>query len=151
MLGLNRSEPDGKNLGKRRRRRRYTAWHRKIRAIKGKSWIPVPLAWGGGESGIRTHDTVSRIHAFQASAFSHSAISPKPANRAGGPRNIAAVRRHTTRTGTRSHGTISTPYRCYCVHEATNEDVMGRGLLLWLLGIPLPIILLIWVLGGLHG
>jgi len=28
---------------------------------------------------------------------------------------------------------------------------MGRGLLLWLLGIPLPIILLIWVLGGLHG
>ena len=37
------------------------------------------------------------------------------------------------------------------VKEATQEDVMGRGLLLWLLGIPLPIILLIWVLGGLHG
>jgi hypothetical protein len=31
------------------------------------------------------------------------------------------------------------------------EEVMGRGLLLWLLGIPLPIILLIWVFGGLHG
>src|ERR1700733_11840105 len=30
----------------------------------------------GGGSGIRTHDTVSRIHAFQASAFSHSAIPP---------------------------------------------------------------------------
>jgi hypothetical protein len=28
---------------------------------------------------------------------------------------------------------------------------MGRGLLLWLLGIPLPIILLVWLLGGLHG
>jgi hypothetical protein len=28
---------------------------------------------------------------------------------------------------------------------------MGRGLLLWLLGIPLPVILLIWLLGGLHG
>jgi hypothetical protein len=28
---------------------------------------------------------------------------------------------------------------------------MGRGLLLWLLGIPLPIILLVWVFGGLHG
>jgi len=28
---------------------------------------------------------------------------------------------------------------------------MGRGLLLWLLGIPLPIILVIWLLGGLHG
>jgi hypothetical protein len=35
--------------------------------------------------------------------------------------------------------------------EATQEKVMGRGLLLWLIGIPLPIILLIWVLGGLHG
>ena len=30
----------------------------------------------GGESGIRTHDTVSRIHTFQACAFNHSAISP---------------------------------------------------------------------------
>jgi len=26
---------------------------------------------------------------------------------------------------------------------------MGRGLLLWLLGIPLPIILVIWLFGGL--
>ena len=30
----------------------------------------------GGEGGIRTHDTVSRIHAFQACALSHSATSP---------------------------------------------------------------------------
>jgi len=28
---------------------------------------------------------------------------------------------------------------------------MGRGLLLWLIGIPLPIILIIWLLGGLNG
>jgi len=28
---------------------------------------------------------------------------------------------------------------------------MGRGLLLWLLGIPIPIIILIWLLGGLDG
>src|SRR5438067_10596476 len=44
------------------------------------------FAWGGngestqresgGGSGIRTHDTVARIHAFQACAFSHSAIPP---------------------------------------------------------------------------
>jgi len=27
---------------------------------------------------------------------------------------------------------------------------MGRGALLWLIGIPLPIILLIWLFGGLH-
>jgi hypothetical protein len=26
---------------------------------------------------------------------------------------------------------------------------MGRGLLLWMIGIPLPIILLVWMFGGL--
>ena len=31
----------------------------------------------GGERGIRTLDTCYRIHAFQACAFSHSAISPQ--------------------------------------------------------------------------
>jgi hypothetical protein len=31
----------------------------------------------------------------------------------------------------------------------TPEIKMGRGLLLWIIGIPLPIILLIWLLGGL--
>src|SRR6476620_8554736 len=45
----------------------------------------------GGGSGIRTHDTVSRIHAFQACAFSHSAIPP-----AGATRNIARRVRQTT-------------------------------------------------------
>jgi hypothetical protein len=30
----------------------------------------------GGESGIRTHDRLSPIHAFQACAFNRSAISP---------------------------------------------------------------------------
>src|SRR5579884_1505759 len=34
------------------------------------------LMGGGGERGIRTHDRVSPIHAFQACAFNHSAISP---------------------------------------------------------------------------
>ncbi len=29
-----------------------------------------------GESGIRTHDTLSSIHAFQACQFNHSCISP---------------------------------------------------------------------------
>src|ERR1035438_4874180 len=32
----------------------------------------------GGESGIRTHVTLSSKHAFQACAFSHSAISRAP-------------------------------------------------------------------------
>jgi len=30
------------------------------------------------------------------------------------------------------------------------EPTMGRYLLLWLLGIPIPILVLIWIFGGLH-
>jgi hypothetical protein len=46
---------------------------RQVRTIGywGKLWRR-----NGGESGIRTHGTVSRTHAFQACALSHSAISP---------------------------------------------------------------------------
>jgi hypothetical protein len=36
----------------------------------------IGLRQGGGGSGIRTHVTVSRKHAFQACAFSHSATPP---------------------------------------------------------------------------
>jgi hypothetical protein len=34
-------------------------------------------------------------------------------------------------------------------NEKRKDRTMGRGLLLWLIGIPLPIILLIWAFGGL--
>jgi hypothetical protein len=34
-------------------------------------------------------------------------------------------------------------------HIKSPEAAMGRGLLLWLIGIPLPIILLVWLFGGL--
>ncbi len=57
----------------------------------------------GGESGIRTHGTLARTHAFQACALSHSAISPArasawiaasalPANPGAQPGNIAFSR-----------------------------------------------------------
>jgi hypothetical protein len=36
------------------------------------------------------------------------------------------------------------------VGQPGEENEMGRGLLLWLIGIPIPIILLIWLFGGLH-
>jgi hypothetical protein len=34
--------------------------------------------------------------------------------------------------------------------EAQGEEFMGRYMLLWLLGVPIPILLLIWLFGGLH-
>src|ERR1700722_4547884 len=48
---------------------------RNYRSFRGSRYSL--LKFGGGESGIRTHGTVSRTHAFQACALSHSAISPK--------------------------------------------------------------------------
>jgi hypothetical protein len=30
------------------------------------------------------------------------------------------------------------------------EKLMGKGILLWLIGIPIPIILLLWIFGYLH-
>lgn len=36
------------------------------------------------------------------------------------------------------------------VGQPREENTMGKGLLLWLIGIPIPIILLIWLFGGLH-
>jgi hypothetical protein len=34
--------------------------------------------------------------------------------------------------------------------ETTVGPTMGRYLLLWLLGVPIPILVLIWAFGGLH-
>jgi hypothetical protein len=34
--------------------------------------------------------------------------------------------------------------------DITRRYNMARGMLLWLIGIPIPIILLVWLLGGLH-
>jgi hypothetical protein len=33
---------------------------------------------------------------------------------------------------------------------ATESHSMGRYVLLWLLGVPIPILVLIWAFGGLH-
>jgi hypothetical protein len=33
---------------------------------------------------------------------------------------------------------------------STGDHSMGRYLLLWLLGVPIPILILIWAFGGLH-
>src|SRR5215467_1584441 len=37
-----------------------------------------------------------------------------------------------------------------CRPDHWTEMKMGRYLLLWLLGVPIPILLLIWAFGGLH-
>ena len=37
-----------------------------------------------------------------------------------------------------------------CSLQQREEPTMGRYLLLWLLGVPIPILVLIWLFGGLH-
>jgi hypothetical protein len=51
-------------------------------------------------------------------------------------------------SGTSAAGTGILVSRC----QADNgmERAMGRYLLLWLLGVPIPILILIWAFGGLH-
>ena len=44
--------------------------------VIGSGWHLLSEIGAGGESGIRTHGTVARTHAFQACALNHSAISP---------------------------------------------------------------------------
>src|SRR5437899_12867205 len=62
-------------------------WERCACRFPGKNRHQAPIPSGkvlnqdalenyGGETGIRTLDRVSPIHAFQACAFNHSAISP---------------------------------------------------------------------------
>jgi hypothetical protein len=107
-----------------------------------------------GNIAARFHVTTRRIARCGAATESDRGRSParstsQPSDE--GPRNGAGSFR---RIPAAKHG--AEPIRTLFVisadlKEAKQEDVMGRGLLLWLLGIPIPIIILIWVLGGLHG
>jgi hypothetical protein len=51
---------------------------------------------------------------------------------------VPGARRGTLFPGRRSIGHIN----------RTKERTMGKGLLLWLIGVPIPIILLLWFLFG---
>ena len=51
------------------------------------------LKASGGERGIRTLETVSRLHTFQACAFDHSATSPSGAGYAGAGRGCKLAAR----------------------------------------------------------
>ena len=37
-----------------------------------------------------------------------------------------------------------------CPADSGMETVMGRYVLLWLLGVPIPLLVVIWAVGGLH-
>jgi hypothetical protein len=47
----------------------------------------------------------------------------------------------------KADGTRPSRWRCPCKREH-EEETMGRGILLWLLGVPIPVILLLWLFFG---
>ena len=50
----------------------------------------------------------------------------------------------------RAQGTLSPGVRSFLHKPEIPEGDMGRYALLWLLGVPIPILLLIYLFGGLH-
>jgi hypothetical protein len=42
---------------------------------------------------------------------------------------------------------LSLPF-AFTSHEESKEAKMGRGILLWLLGVPIPVIILLWLFFG---
>ena len=83
----------------------------------------------GGERGIRTLDTVARIHAFQACAFSHSATSPS--RRRGACRTLEDdPRRCLEPSLCRSSCPLTggVPARSPCVHRHGLGGSAGRAL-----------------------
>jgi hypothetical protein len=66
----------------------------------------------------------------------------------GSQRVLAAM---VAETRQRTNGTISRFRRCVAEDSSKRWRLnMGKGALLWLIGIPLPIILVIWLFGGLN-
>src|SRR5690349_24899750 len=55
---------------------RLQGWKRAKKLWSFDCWRMLATREAGGGSGIRTRDTVSRIHTFQACAFNHSATPP---------------------------------------------------------------------------
>src|SRR5690349_24836065 len=56
---------------------RLQGWKRAKKLWSFDCWRMLATREAGGGSGIRTRDTVSRIHALQACAFNHSATPPR--------------------------------------------------------------------------
>ncbi len=67
------------------------------------------------------------------------------------PRSAGAVFaffQHLTSTPT-FHNAAAEPSLAFCIYapDETTESIMLRGGLLWLLGIPIPALIILWLLG----
>ena len=90
----------------------------------------------GGEGGIRTLETVARLHAFQACAFDHSATSPK----GGRERNLEAAttplqaNRYAREDAIISRIALASGSRCGEIHWSLSRrhlNVMAQSVIYW--------------------
>ena len=86
------------------------------------TWISTPRGLYG-ESGIRTHGTLTSTHAFQACTFGHSVISPRHRMCRGRRRHGWRRRRPRPRTGRgrRVHGCTSDDQDTGCTSSQTTS------------------------------
>ncbi|MCE7795530.1 ABC transporter permease [Sphingobium sufflavum] len=47
-----------------------------------------------------------------------------------------------------AHGTMARPKRLIQAGCTTRRRMMGKGLLLWLVGVPIPVIIILWLIFG---
>jgi hypothetical protein len=64
--------------------------------------------------------------------------------------NVLPADKTTRKTTARSIRRIGTSAGTRRFSAIMETEAMGRYLLLWLFGIPIPLLVLIWLLGGLH-
>jgi hypothetical protein len=61
--------------------------------------------------------------------------------------DINAEHRTLVRIFRSAFGNLTLPL-AFSFHEEIMEAKMGRGILLWLLGVPIPVIILLWLFFG---
>ncbi|MGY2734173.1 hypothetical protein [Sphingomonas sp. UYP23] len=54
----------------------------------------------------------------------------------------------TRRTGSRATPAAEPPCPSFVTPLKSMEEYMGKGCILWLIGVPIPVILLLWLLFG---
>jgi hypothetical protein len=85
----------------------------------------------------------------QARNAAGSDLPPHDRHVRDGPRRSAKPQRGFSGVTERPGLAGTAPSKSRCEKDETNPGAfdMGRGLILWLIGIPLPIILLLWAFG----
>ena len=133
--------------------RKRVAHPRAVAAYAASIWRPVQDGRGGKPflsvlvdcRQLQVHARAARFNDRARRLAAQDAMAPITRAYALAPEALSASARPKSRVE------LSFSAGVLVAVKIEEEATMGRGLLLWLIGIPIPIILLIWLFGGLHG